>query len=180
METPYQGTNKHIEKALRHLSNRETPDYHNSIKESISAVESLAKEITGNSNGTLSQLVAELPLQHDAFSSALKKLYGFTSDAEGIRHSLTGEKLEGIDQNLARFMLIICSAFVNYIIANIAQEPHKSRVIMDKNLRILWDWVPRLWRRWRKSAQTRQNQHSLPIGTAWIGKLTAKCQIRLR
>ena len=111
---PFDSVREHIHQALALLSDRENPDYRNSIKESISAVESLAKEITGNSNGTLGELTNDLNL-HPAFSKGLSNLYGFTSDAEGIRHGGTGPLLEP-DQSTARFMLIICSAFVNYII----------------------------------------------------------------
>ena len=111
---PFDGVRNHIHQALALLSDRENPDYLNSIKESISAVESLANEVTGNSNGTLGQLTSDLNL-HPAFSKGLRNLYGFTSDAKGIRHGGAGQPLE-TDQGTARFMLIICSAFVNYII----------------------------------------------------------------
>lgn len=51
---------------------------------------------------------------HGAMKDAFKSLYGYTSDESGIRHG-------GIDDNEiyqedARFMLIACSAFVNYLI----------------------------------------------------------------
>ena len=41
------GISEHLKKALEYLANRKNPDYRNSIKESISAVESLCKYITG-------------------------------------------------------------------------------------------------------------------------------------
>ena len=49
----YIGVRTHLETALRHLSDRIHPDYRNSIKESISAVDSLAKIITGDQKATL-------------------------------------------------------------------------------------------------------------------------------
>jgi hypothetical protein len=55
---------------------------------------------------------------HPAFREALSKMYGYTSDADGIRHSLMEEsRLDGDD---ARFMLVTCSAFVNYLKAKAA------------------------------------------------------------
>ena len=45
----FAGVKEHIRQALAHLSNRKNPDYRNSITESINAVESLAKEVTGES-----------------------------------------------------------------------------------------------------------------------------------
>ncbi|MCH9758744.1 MAG: hypothetical protein K0U19_06500 [Proteobacteria bacterium] len=119
--TPYQNANEHIKKATQLFSNRTKPDYANSIKESISAVESAAVELTGEENTTLGQAIKALKANginlHPAFEEALSKLYGFTSDSAGIRHGGTGEPLQQ-DQATARFMLITCSAFVNYIIAN--------------------------------------------------------------
>ncbi len=115
LQIPYESAKKHIENALALLSNREKPDYKNSIKESISAVESIAKEVTGNKKATLSQLTQKLNL-HPAFEDGLKKLYGFTSDAGGIRHSDHPDNPLKVGANTARFMLVTCSAFVNYII----------------------------------------------------------------
>ena len=52
---------------------------------------------------------------HPALKGAFEKLYGFTSNADGIRHG--GIKPSDVDQDLAKFMLISCSAFVNYLIS---------------------------------------------------------------
>jgi len=112
----YGPANEHIQKALVLFSNRQNPDYENSIKESISAVESIAKEVTGESKATLGKLTEMLNL-HPAFQDGLKKLYGFTSDAGGIRHANYSDKDLKPDQATARFMLVLCSAFVNYIIS---------------------------------------------------------------
>jgi hypothetical protein len=40
-------------------------------------------------------------------------MYGSTSDAQGIRHALREEPT--LDSDDARFMLVSCSAFVNYL-----------------------------------------------------------------
>jgi len=103
----------HIREALRLLSDKKKPDYRNSIKESISAVESLVKKIMNNSNATLGQLTKELDI-HPSLKKALSQLYGYTNDAEGIRHSLIENT---VNQNYhdALFMLVICSAFINYL-----------------------------------------------------------------
>ena len=114
METPYAGANKHIERALNYLFDRKNPDYANSIKESISAVESIAKEITGKEK-SLTALTQGLNLP-PAFKTGLDALYNWTSKDGGIRHAATGESLPQ-NQKTALFMLIICSAFVHYIIA---------------------------------------------------------------
>ncbi len=40
------------------------------------------------------------------------KLYGYSSDEDGIRHAILEEKEIGFDE--AKFMLVACSGFVNY------------------------------------------------------------------
>lgn len=51
---------------------------------------------------------------HRSLKLAFEKLYGYTSDAEGIRHGLLDEPtLKGED---AKFMLVACSAFINCLI----------------------------------------------------------------
>ena len=50
---------------------------------------------------------------HGALKSAFNSLYGFTSDSNGIRHALLDETNLTFDD--AKFMLVTCSAFVNYL-----------------------------------------------------------------
>lgn len=99
------------------MNNRETPDYRNSIKESISAVESLAKVLSGSDKATLGEALKEIEKNgklHSALKSAFSSLYGYTNDAEGIRHALLDES--SLTKADARFMLVSCSSFVNYLI----------------------------------------------------------------
>ena len=120
--SPFSGIHKHLKTALLHLSSRTHPDYRNSIKESISAIESLAKYISNDGKGTLGTLLKELERKkqlHPALKSSFSSLYGYTSDADGIRHALIEE--ENLTKADARFMLICCSAFINYIIDNTKQ-----------------------------------------------------------
>ncbi len=114
--TKFNSANKHLLKSQKFLGDYKNPDDKNSIKESISAVESIAREVTGNKKATLGQLTRNLNF-HPAFASGLNQLYGFTSDADSVRHGGTSDKHFEINQATARFMLVICSAFVNYIIS---------------------------------------------------------------
>ena len=103
----------HLEKALRLMSDRKKPDYENSIKESISALESLVQILQGK-KGTLGKLINELNI-HPALKKGFEVLYGWTSDEEGVRHGEFNEPFElGFAE--ARYMLITISAFVNYLI----------------------------------------------------------------
>ncbi|MCO8250187.1 AbiJ-NTD4 domain-containing protein [Comamonas thiooxydans] len=113
----YSGVKTHLKAAIAMLSDRKNPDYRNSIKESISAVESLAKHLSGNKMATLGATLNVLEKSkkiHPAMKSAFSSLYGYTSDADGIRHALMDEP--NLTKADARFMLICCSAFVNYAI----------------------------------------------------------------
>lgn len=108
---------EHLGQSLALLSNRKTPDYRNSIKESISAVESLSKIISNQNKATLSpalNAVEKKTKLHAVLKEAFQKLYGYTSDAQGIRHALMDEPT--LDVEDAKFMLISCSAFVNYLV----------------------------------------------------------------
>lgn len=106
---------EHLRTALALLSNRKSPDFRNSVKESISAVESFAQKSTGQPKGTLGQLLKTIDPDskiHPALKDAFSKLYGYTSDASGIRHALSEESSTGFDE--AKFMLVACSAFINF------------------------------------------------------------------
>ena len=51
---------------------------------------------------------------HRALNSAFKSLYGYTSDSGGIRHSILEDDIT-ISFVDAKFMLVSCSAFINYL-----------------------------------------------------------------
>jgi AbiJ N-terminal domain 4 len=113
----FSGAREHIQSAITLFSRKPEPDFRNCIKEAISAVESVARVITENPKATLGDALkligAKMPI-HPALRDAMSKLYGYTSDEGGIRHSLLEES--NIDEAEAKFMLVACSAFVNFCI----------------------------------------------------------------
>ena len=114
--TPYASVNKAIQKAFQLYASRDTPDYENSIKESISAVEAICCIITQDDTATLGGALKKIETKisiHGALDAAFQKLYGYTSDANGIRHS--GIDFQNTPAEDARYMLVSCSAFVNYL-----------------------------------------------------------------
>ena len=119
MNTQFEPVNIHIYKALELFANREKPDFENSIKESISAVEAICCILTGlqGSQATLGKALKKLKESgiyiHAAMESAFSSLYGYTSDENGIRHG--GMNFRNAPSEDAKFMLITCSAFVNYL-----------------------------------------------------------------
>ena len=114
--SPYEVIKKHFSNAIELLYH--SKDYDNSIKESISTVEAMCQIITENNKATLGDALKKLDENiHQAMKSAFEKLYGYTSDANGIRHSNgMGEGNSTFIE--AKYMLISCSAFVNYLKEN--------------------------------------------------------------
>lgn len=109
------GEKAHMIRALELLSDRDMPDYRNSIKESISAVESLVQSALGE-KGTLGQLLKKLEEKiglHGSLKGAFTSLYGYASDEGGIRHAMLDEA--NIKFEDAKFMLVACSAFINLV-----------------------------------------------------------------
>ena len=114
----FKGSNTHLARSLELLSDKQNPDYRNSIKESISAVEAICKTIQGSENSTLAPALDKIKSKiglHNALAEGFKKLYGYTSDESGIRHALTDASTCDFDD--AKYMLVSCSAFINYLIA---------------------------------------------------------------
>ena len=122
------GARIHFERAIDLLSDRRAPDFRNSIKESISAVETICRMIANSRTDTLGdalkKISAKTPM-HPAFEQALLRLYGFTSDEGGIRHSLMDEPSLGYAD--AKFMLVLCSGFTNFLLARCAETGVKSK-----------------------------------------------------
>jgi AbiJ-like protein len=117
MESPFAGARKQIAQAITLLSMKPEPDYRNTIKESVSAIASTLMEATGGS-GDFKPLLDAFEKAHGqlhpAFRRAVSSLYGWTSDENGVRHGIFGDV--NVDHADARFMLVTCSAFVNFLV----------------------------------------------------------------
>ena len=107
----------HLKSALSCFADRQHPDYRNSVKESISAVEAICAKIAGDDKLTLGKALKKLhdanPI-HESYKQGFEKLYGFASNAKGIRHALL-EDDTAITFEDAKFMLVSCSAFINFL-----------------------------------------------------------------
>lgn len=113
----YKSVEAHLSRAIELLSNRESPDFRNSIKESISAVEAYCVILTGDSKATLGKALSVIEKKyklHNALKTSFSSLYGYTSDSGGIRHSLLVDDIN-VTLEDAKFMLVSCSAFINYL-----------------------------------------------------------------
>ena len=119
-DTRFAPVKTHLERALGLLSDREEPDYRNSIKESISAVEAMARVVSGNQKATLGDALKVLERSghlHQSLKDGFSKLYRYTNDADGIRHAMLDEP--GLGQADAKYFLLSCTSFINYLKANL-------------------------------------------------------------
>lgn len=121
LDNKYDVVSKHYKKALELLY--ESKDYSNSIKESISSVEAMCQIIDG-SKKSLGNIIKKLNIGiHPTLANAYSTLYGYTSDENGSRHANgIGEKNATYEE--ARYMLVSCSAFVNYLM-NLYEKSNK-------------------------------------------------------
>ena len=87
------------------------------IRESIHAVESVLGIVTGKRDFNQAlQVLEKSHKMHPALKDAFKKLYGYTSDEQGIRHALVDQSASPAGMDEAVFMLGTCAAFVGYVI----------------------------------------------------------------
>ncbi len=108
---------QHIRTSLELLAKRPDPDHRNAIKEAISAVESTVKQFAGSSK-SFAKAIEELSRKvelHGSLKTAFKNLYGYTSNEDGIRHAILEQKEIGFDE--AKYMIVVCSAFINFLIS---------------------------------------------------------------
>ena len=110
---------EHLNSALKHLSDKDKPDYRNSIKESISAVGALCREMTGENDlgKALYSLEKKQVFLHPQLKAAFGNLYNYVNEKQsGIRHELMDETSTYVPTyHEAKYMLVICSAFINYL-----------------------------------------------------------------
>ena len=104
------GANAHLRKAAELLSAGKFSD---SVRESIHAVESTVKSVTGKANAKLSDGLKHIEkATHvpDTLKTAFIKLYAYTNAEKGIRHaSIDGDDI--VDESLALFMFAPVPAF---------------------------------------------------------------------
>ncbi len=113
----FQNTRKHIQAAISLFSQKPNPDYRNAMKEAISAVEATVGTIVGDDKKKFGEAVKQICNEkniHPSLREGLLKIYGYTSDGDGIRHALTEEPT--LTHADAKFMLVSCSAFCNFLI----------------------------------------------------------------
>ena len=109
------GAETHLCKASELINSGDWPG---STRESIHAVESVARQLDPDAAKTLGPALASLERRgrlHPALKEAFGQLYGYTSDEEGVRHALLTNPKSQVGQDEAVFMLGACASFASYL-----------------------------------------------------------------
>ncbi len=114
-DSEFDGAKTHLQAALDALNKEHFRDV---IRESIHAVESAIRDYTGDAASTLSKGLRKLAGRsgaHKALLDAFEKLYAYTSDEKGIRHSLLLAENQNVGFDEGLFFVSACSAFIAYL-----------------------------------------------------------------
>lgn len=115
----------HFRQAMALYAQRPDPDYRNAIKEAITAVETLLRSVTGETTFGKAFYRAKSEFDvHPRIMEMIQKLYDYTNQPDtGIRHSRMVEDPTFLpDAEDCRFMLITCSAVINYLKSKVADK----------------------------------------------------------
>ena len=112
------GAKSHFRNSSQGLNNG---NYADSIRESINAVASAAQQIDPKASRDLGPALDSLErsgiIKHRALKGAFKKLYGYTSDEQGIRKPLIEQEAADVGFDEAIFMYGACVSFVDYLVS---------------------------------------------------------------
>ena len=89
-----------------------------SVRESIHAVESVARQIDPKASQTLGPALVSLDKRstlHPTLKVAFNNLYGYTNREQGVRHALLDKAQANVTIDEAVFMLGACASFASYL-----------------------------------------------------------------
>ena len=114
--------NARLEAGASHLRNASerihAGDWAGSVRESIHAVESVARQLDPQASRNLKRALQSLDKRkalHPALKEAFNKLYGYTSDEQGVRHASLDRAGHDVGMDEAVFMLGACASFASYL-----------------------------------------------------------------
>ena len=111
------GAHQHLIKAIERFNSAQFAD---SIRESIHAVESVARRIDPKSSSTLAPALRNLKQNiylNSQFLAGVEKIYAYTNSEEGLRHPLVDDEDAQADDSDALFMIGACASFCSYLVA---------------------------------------------------------------
>ena len=111
-KSKFEGSKSHLNNSSIELRRG---NWKQSVRESISSLESLLYDATGKKSfaKAIDTLKPNLEI-HGALIEGWKKIYGYTSDKDGIRHAMLSESSQ-VDEHEAIYMYGACAGFVAYI-----------------------------------------------------------------
>jgi hypothetical protein len=111
----FRGARSHLRAAAEALTNG---DFAGSVRESIHSVESVARVLEPSASTLEPALraLAEKGYVHPALKTGFAKLYGYTSDEEGVRHAMLDGNGTRVDETDAIYMFGSCASFVTYLV----------------------------------------------------------------
>lgn len=115
-ESGMEGAATHLRQAAHHINARQFAD---SVSDSISAVESVARLIAPESS-TLGEALKILEkkglLDNRQLKNGFEKLYAYTNSEQGIRHPLLDKNAPDVGLDEAMFMYGACASFAAYLV----------------------------------------------------------------
>lgn len=112
---PFEAARNHLRKSAEYIN---SSDWAGSIRESIHAVESVARRLNADAATSLTPaldaLSSKVPI-HPAFKEGIEKFYGYTNDNDGIRHARI-KKDPDVDMEDAVFMFGACASFTAFLV----------------------------------------------------------------
>lgn len=113
VSTEFNGARQHLKSAAERAT---AGDWADCIRESINAVEATVRCIDPSAKDLRPALAVLEKRGTVPLKQGLLNLYGYTSDENGLRHSLVFNGVADLDQTDALFMLGACASFVSYLI----------------------------------------------------------------
>ena len=112
---PFEAARNHLRKSAEHINKG---DFAGSIRESVHAVESVARRLNADAAMSLTPALDTLSNKisiHLAFKKGIESFYGYASDEDGIRHAEI-KKDTDVDMEDALFMFGACASFAAYLV----------------------------------------------------------------
>lgn len=126
-EAGMKGASTHLRKAVAKINKRQFPE---SVRDSIDAVESIARRIDPKASKTLGAALNSLEkkglLTNPQLKAGLEKLYAYTNSAEGSRHPQVFKDVSDVGLDEAMFMYGACASFAAYLVSKHRQQAEKQ------------------------------------------------------
>ena len=116
LDERFLGPAEQWQKAQDHLAKR-PPDAENCVKDSVGAVEGVARLISGQHKQTLGKIITPLATRlgmHGSLAKAVSSLYGYRGDEQAVAHGATRELLQIIHE--AEMVLHWTAATISYLV----------------------------------------------------------------